>query len=35
MICEGGGFSDREAPSFALLPEEIYGGEILGERPLL
>ena len=35
MICEGGGFSDREAPSLALPPEEIYGGEILGERPLL
>ena len=26
MICEGGDFSDREAPSLALLPEEIYGG---------
>ena len=24
-----GGFSDREAPSLALLPEEIYGGENL------
>ena len=31
----GRGLLYREAPSLALPPEEMYGAEILGERPLL